>query len=60
MISLIQNWLKELGAPVSRGYLKQQLFSHPDYPSLISLTATGIAPEFLPAEVSAGVNDSGG
>src|SRR6185503_5135850 len=34
------NWLKELKVPVSKTYLNQQLLSHPDYPSLLSITDT--------------------
>jgi uncharacterized membrane protein len=33
-------WLRELKIPVSKSYLKEQLFSHPDYPSVLSITDT--------------------
>jgi len=36
----VYNWLKELKVPVSKGYLNQRLLSHPDYPSLLSITDT--------------------
>ena len=36
----VYTWLKELKIPVSKTYLKQQLLSHPDYPSLLSITDT--------------------
>jgi hypothetical protein len=36
----LHNWLTELKIPVSKSYLKQQLQSHPDYPSLLSITDT--------------------
>ncbi len=34
----IADWLHQLEIPVSKKYLKQQLLSHPDYPSLASIT----------------------
>jgi protein-disulfide isomerase/uncharacterized membrane protein len=36
----VYNWLKEMKIPVSKTYIKQQLLSHPDYPSLLSITDT--------------------
>ena len=33
-------WLQKLNVPISRKYLKQELLSHPDYPSLLSITDT--------------------
>jgi uncharacterized membrane protein len=36
--SLIADWLRQLEIPVSTIYLKNQLLSHPDYPSLASIT----------------------
>ena len=38
MSATVYNWLKELKIPVSKTYLHQQLLSHPDYPSLLSIT----------------------
>jgi hypothetical protein len=38
--TVIYNWLKELKIPVSKTYIRQQLLSHPDYPSLLSITDT--------------------
>lgn len=37
---LIYRWLRLMKIPVSKAYLKQQLLSHPDYPSLLSITDT--------------------
>jgi thiol-disulfide isomerase/thioredoxin len=34
----VYNWLREMKIPVSKTYLKHQLLSHPDYPSLLSIT----------------------
>jgi len=34
----IADWLHQLGIPASKKYLKNQLLSHPDYPSLASIT----------------------
>jgi len=34
----IADWLHQLGIPASKKYLKKQLLSHPDYPSLASIT----------------------
>jgi len=34
----LYKWLRELKIPISKSYLKQQLLSHPDYPSLLSIT----------------------
>lgn len=36
----VYSWLRELKIPVSKTYLKQQLHSHPDYRSLLSITDT--------------------
>lgn len=36
----VYNWLREMKIPVSKTYIKQQLLSHPDYPSLLSITDT--------------------
>ena len=36
----VYDWLRELKVPVSKTYIKQQLLSHPDYPSLLSITDT--------------------
>ena len=36
----VHTWLQELKIPASKTYIKQQLFSHPDYPSLLSITDT--------------------
>ncbi len=36
----INNWLSLLGIRVSPRYLTQQLQTHPDYPSLLSITDT--------------------
>lgn len=36
----VYNWLKELKIPVSKSYIKKQLLSHPDYPSLLGITDT--------------------
>ncbi len=40
MERLIAQWLKLLKIPVSEKYLQKQLLSHPDYPSLLSITDT--------------------
>lgn len=37
---IVFSWLRELKIPVSKSYIKQQLLSHPDYPSLLSITDT--------------------
>lgn len=37
---ILFQWLRKLNIPVSLGYLKQKLLSHPDYPSLLSITET--------------------
>ena len=36
----VSGWLNKLNIPVSRKYIHQQLNSHPDYPSLLSITDT--------------------
>jgi len=36
----VYNWLQEMKIPVSKTYIKEQLLSHPDYPSLLSITDT--------------------
>jgi len=36
----VYHWLRELKLPVSKTFIKQQLLSHPDYPSLLSITDT--------------------
>lgn len=35
-----RSWLSSLNIPVSRTYLHEQLLSHPEYPSLLSITDT--------------------
>ncbi len=40
LCAAVYNWLKQSGIRVSRRYLDQQLQSHPDYPSLASITDT--------------------
>lgn len=40
IIQTIFNWLFNSGIKVSRTYLDHQLQSHPDYPSLVSITDT--------------------
>jgi hypothetical protein len=37
---LVYRWLKLLRIPTSKQYLQKKLLSHPDYPSLLSLTDT--------------------
>jgi hypothetical protein len=37
---IVYNWLREMKIPVSKTYIRQQLLSHPDYPSLLSITDT--------------------
>jgi uncharacterized membrane protein len=37
---LVYRWLRSMKIPVSKSFLKQQLLSHPDYPSLLSITET--------------------
>jgi uncharacterized membrane protein len=37
---LVNQWLHCLNIPVSRGYIKEKLLSHPDYPSLLSISET--------------------
>jgi len=36
--NLITRWLRSMKVPVSKAFLKRQLLSHPDYPSLASIT----------------------
>jgi hypothetical protein len=36
--STLYKWLRDLEIPISKSYLKQQLLSRPDYPSLLSIT----------------------
>lgn len=38
--TIVHNWLKEMKIPASKSYIRQQLLSHPDYPSLLSITDT--------------------
>ncbi len=38
--TLVNNWLQEMKIPVSKTYIRHQLLSHPDYPSLLSITDT--------------------
>ncbi len=38
--TLICDWLRQSKIPVSNSYLKEQLLSHPDYPTLLSITDT--------------------
>ena len=38
--TILYTWLKEMKIPVSSTYMRQQLNSHPDYPSLLSITDT--------------------
>ncbi len=40
MEQLVAKWLKLLKIPVAEKYLERQLLSHPDYPSLLSITDT--------------------
>lgn len=40
IIKVVSGWMKELRISLSRTYLKHQLLSHPDYPSLLSITDT--------------------
>jgi protein-disulfide isomerase len=35
---IVNKWLREMKIPVSKQYIRQQLLSHPDYPSLSSIT----------------------
>src|SRR5579885_2504046 len=37
---LVYRWLRLMKIPVSKMFLKQQLLSRPDYPSLVSITNT--------------------
>lgn len=37
---IVSNWLKKLEIPVSKGFIKNQIRSHPEYPSLLSITDT--------------------
>ena len=36
----VYNWLRELRIPISKTYFRQQLKTHPEYPSLLSITDT--------------------
>ncbi|HEU5166858.1 MAG TPA: vitamin K epoxide reductase family protein, partial [Chitinophagaceae bacterium] len=36
----VYNWLREMKIPVSKTYINQHLLSHPEYPSLLSITDT--------------------
>jgi ABC-type bacteriocin/lantibiotic exporter with double-glycine peptidase domain len=38
--TIVHNWLQEMKIPASKTYIRQQLLSHPDYPSLLSITDT--------------------
>ena len=38
--TILYGWLKKLKISVSKNYIRQQLNSHPDYPSLLSITDT--------------------
>ena len=38
--NLIASWLHHLKIPISSQYIKEKLLSHPDYPSLLSITDT--------------------
>jgi protein-disulfide isomerase/uncharacterized membrane protein len=38
--TILYNWLREMKIPASKTYIRQQLLSHPDYPSLLSITDT--------------------
>lgn len=38
--SILYTWLQEMKIPVSKTYLRQQLLSHPSYPSLLCITDT--------------------
>ncbi|HMK17153.1 MAG TPA: vitamin K epoxide reductase family protein [Chitinophagaceae bacterium] len=40
IITTVYDWLREMKIPVSKTYIKQKLLSHPDYPSLLSITDT--------------------
>lgn len=37
---IVHNWLQEMKIPASKTFIRQQLLSHPDYPSLLSITDT--------------------
>jgi len=37
---IVYNWLREMKISASKTYIRQQLLSHPDYPSLLSITDT--------------------
>ena len=36
----VYQWLRQLNIPVSKNYLKQRIATHPEYPSLLSITDT--------------------
>jgi len=36
----VYSWLKEMNIPVSKTFIREQLLSHPNYPSLLSITDT--------------------
>jgi thiol-disulfide isomerase/thioredoxin len=38
--TILYGWLKELKIPASASYIRQHLNTHPDYPSLLSITDT--------------------
>src|SRR6266496_933878 len=40
METIVSRWLHSLKIPVSPSYLRDKLCSHPDYPSLVSITDT--------------------
>lgn len=37
---IVSKWLKKLAIPTSKSFIKKQLRSHPEYPSLVSITDT--------------------
>jgi ABC-type bacteriocin/lantibiotic exporter with double-glycine peptidase domain len=38
LLWLLIRWLQKLNIPVSARYIKEKFLSHPDYPSLLSIT----------------------
>jgi uncharacterized membrane protein len=36
----VYHWLRQLNIPVSKNYLKERIATHPEYPSLLSITDT--------------------
>lgn len=38
--NLIISWLQKLNVPVASSFIRRKLLSHPDYPSLVSITDT--------------------